>query len=59
MPEITRKFHLKSILEIRASKEDVRHFMAGQIPRLPGCIQRDKDLKLAIQNKIIEATDGM
>ncbi len=59
MPEITRKFHSKSTLEIRASKEDVRRFVAGQIPRLPGCIRRDEDLKLAVQNKIVEAADGM
>ena len=57
--EITLKFYLDSTLEVRASEEDVKCFVAGQIPRLPGCIQRDKDLKLAVQNKIVEAADGM
>lgn len=57
--EITRKFHSDPTLEVRASEEDVKRFMAGQIPRLPGCIQRDEDLKLAVQNKIVEAADKM
>ena len=59
MPEITRKFQSNSTLEVRASEEDVKRFVAGQIPRLPGCIQRDEELKLAVQNKIVEAADGM
>ena len=59
IPEITRKFDSKSILEIRASEEDVKRFVAGQIPRLPRCIQRDEELKFAVQNKIVEAVDGM
>jgi len=59
IPEITRKFQSKSTLEVRASEEDVKHFVTGQIPRLPGCIQRDEKLKFAVQNKIVEASDGM
>jgi len=59
IPEITRKFQSKSTLEVRASEEDVKRFVAGQIPCLPGCIQRDEDLKLAVQNKVVEALDGM
>ena len=59
MPEITQKFPLDATLEVRASSEDVRRFTAGQIPRLPNCVQRDEELKHTVQNKIIEAVDGM
>jgi len=59
IPEITRKFHSDSTLEVRANEEDVKRFVAGQIPRLPTCIRRDEELKLAVQNKIVEAADGM
>ncbi|KAF2179090.1 hypothetical protein K469DRAFT_322187 [Zopfia rhizophila CBS 207.26] len=59
IPEITQKFQSNPILEVRAHEEDVRRFVAGQIPRLPNCIQRDEKLKQAVQNKIIEAADGM
>jgi hypothetical protein len=59
IPEITQKFQLNLILEVRAREEDVRRFLAGQMPRLPNCIQRDEKLKQAVQNKIVEAVDGM
>jgi hypothetical protein len=58
-PEITQKFQSHPTLEVYASEEDVRRFVIGQIPRLPNCIQRDDGLKRAIQNKIVEAVDGM
>jgi len=59
IPEITQKFQSNPTLEVRASEEDVRRFVAGQVPRLPNCIQRDEELKHAVQNKIVEAVDGM
>lgn len=59
IPEITQKFQSNPILEVRASEQDVRHFVVGQMPRLPGCVQRDDELKCAVQNKIVEAVDGM
>jgi hypothetical protein len=59
IPEITLKFRSSPTLEVRASAEDVRLFVAGQIPRLPKCIQRDEELKRAIQTKIVNAVDGM
>lgn len=57
--EITRKFESNPRLEVRASDEDVRYFIAGQLPRLPRCVQRDEELKQAVQDKIVEAVDGM
>jgi hypothetical protein len=59
IPEITSKFQSDLTLEIRATEEDVKHFVAGQIPRLPSCIKRDDQLKLMVQSKIVEAIDGM
>jgi hypothetical protein len=59
IPEITERFLSNPMLEVRASKEDVKQFVAGQIPRLPSCIRRDDELALAVQSKIIEAVDGM
>jgi hypothetical protein len=59
IPEITQKFQSDLILDVHASEEDVRRFVAGQVSRLPNCIQRDEQLKQAVQNKIVETTDGM
>jgi hypothetical protein len=59
IPEITEKFRSDPILEVRASEEDVKRFVAGQIPRLPSCIRRDYELTRMIQSKISEAIDGM
>lgn len=57
--EITLKFESNSMLVVRASEEDVRCFVTGQIPRLPKCIQRDEELKNTVQTRIVEAVDGM
>jgi hypothetical protein len=59
IPAIMQKSQSNPTLEVRASEEDVRRFVTGQIPCLPNCIQRDEELKQAVQNKIIEAVDGM
>jgi hypothetical protein len=59
IPEIERGFYSNLTLEVRASEEDVRRFVSGQMPRLPNCIRRDDELKRAVQNKIVKAVDGM
>lgn len=59
IPEITSKLQSDPTLEIRATEEDVKQFVEGQIPRLPSCIRRDDQLKHAVQSKIVEAIDGM
>jgi hypothetical protein len=59
IPEITHEFRTNPTLEVRASKEDVRRFVTGRMPSLPNCVQRGDELKRAIQNKIVEAVDGM
>ena len=57
--DITQRFRSNVTLEVRASEEDVRLFLEGQMPRLPKCIQRDKELQRLIENKIIEAVRFM
>ena len=59
IPEIMQKFCSTPTLKVRASEEDVRRFIAGQISCLPNCIRRDEELKRAVHNKIVEAVDGM
>jgi hypothetical protein len=54
--EITQKFHSNPLLEVRASEEDVRRFVEGQMSRLP---KYDEQLKVTIEDRIVEAVDGM
>ncbi|MCJ1385157.1 hypothetical protein MMC17_008278 [Xylographa soralifera] len=59
IPEITEKFQLNPVLEIRASEKDIKRFVTDQIPYLPSCIGRDDELTRTVQSKIVEAVDGM
>jgi hypothetical protein len=59
IPDIVQEFNGMPMLEVRASNADVQQFIAGQIYRLPKCIQRDDKLQGSVQDKIVEAVDGM
>lgn len=59
IPDITEKFRTGPTLEIRASDEDIKRFVAGQTYRLPGCIRRDNALQSLVQLKVVEAVDGL
>ncbi|KAF2257611.1 hypothetical protein CC78DRAFT_442927, partial [Lojkania enalia] len=59
IPEIIDWFNEALKQEVQASKEDVKRFVASQICRLPRCVQRDPALQEIIQEKIVEAVDGM
>ena len=59
IPEIVNRFQNATKLEVQASKEDVERYLAGQLYRLPRCIQNDVALQGTIQDAIIEATGGM
>jgi hypothetical protein len=59
IPEIVAAFREAPRLEVQASKGDVKRFVAGQTDRLPRCIQRDPLLQEMVQEKIVEAADGM
>ncbi|KAL1602368.1 hypothetical protein SLS60_005784 [Paraconiothyrium brasiliense] len=59
IPEIEDGFQTAMKLEIRASDEDVRQYIAGQEYRLPRCIRRDPALQTMIQDKLVKAVGGM
>jgi hypothetical protein len=46
-------------LEIRATEEDVRRYLQGQLFRLPSCVGRSKELQEHIKTAIVEAVQGM
>jgi Cdc6-like AAA superfamily ATPase len=46
-------------LEIRASNEDIKQFVVGRICWLPRCVQRNKALQDLVQERVVEAVDGM
>lgn len=59
IPDIVDAFREALRLEVQASREDVKRFVAGQTYRLPRCIQRDPALRDMVQEKIVAAVDGM
>jgi hypothetical protein len=59
MPDIVSEFKMALRLEMRASDDDVTRFIAGQIIRLPKCIQRDTTLQDLVQSRIVETVDDM
>jgi hypothetical protein len=58
IPEIMEEFGEVTKLEVRASDEDVKKFVAGQLDRLP-FFRRNEELKDLVENGITEAVDGM
>ncbi|KAF2677088.1 hypothetical protein K458DRAFT_379052, partial [Lentithecium fluviatile CBS 122367] len=59
MLEIKDKFQKALRMEVRARGEDIAQFVAGQIYRLPKCIQHDTVLQRMVQSKIVGSVDGM
>jgi hypothetical protein len=59
IPDIEDAFRAELNLEVRASREDVKRFIASQTYRLPTCIQRSAALQDMAQEKILNAVDGM
>ena len=57
--DIEEKFQGVPTLEIRASDEDIKRYVAAQIDDLPRCIRDDSSLFSQVQNKITEAVNGM
>ena len=56
---IEQSFQGSPMLEVRASDADVTRFVAGHLRRLPKCVQRDPELQAEIQDRIVQAVDGM
>ena len=59
IPDIMQEFQHSLQLEIRASEEDVRRYLDGQMFRLASCVKRNNDLQEAIKDSIVRAVDGM
>jgi hypothetical protein len=59
LPDIVDGFKDSYRLEVRASDNDVRQFVAGQIDRLPNFVQHTPELQKMVQDKIAESVDGM
>jgi hypothetical protein len=57
--DIVDAFTDVSRLEVRASTEDVERFVKGQTERMPKIIQREPALQEMIQERIVQASDGM
>ena len=58
-PEVEKHFSYSPLLEVRANDYDVKQFVAGQMYRLPTCVQRDSELQKTIQKGISMAVEGM
>jgi hypothetical protein len=59
IPEIEQKFRSDPVLEVRASEQDIRRYVTGQVPKLPRCIQSNRELAREVQEGIAKAVDGM
>lgn len=56
---IEKEFEGSTLLEIRASEEDVRRYLDGQVLQLPGFVSRSPELQEEIKAAIVKAVDGM
>jgi hypothetical protein len=59
IPDIEDAFRKARRLEVQANREDIKRFVVGQTYRLPACIQRSTALQEMVQEKIVDAVDGM
>ncbi|OCK75533.1 ankyrin, partial [Lepidopterella palustris CBS 459.81] len=59
VPKVVQYFEGFPTLEIRASDDDVKQFVVGQMHRLPNCIRSNNELQTEIQDRIVRAVDGM
>jgi hypothetical protein len=59
LPEIQDAFKDALKVKIWARNEDIEHFVAGQMYRFPKCVRQNPSLQKAVQQKIVDAVDGM
>ncbi|KAI9757033.1 MAG: hypothetical protein M4579_003602 [Chaenotheca gracillima] len=59
VPEIASQLQHASQIEIKASDQDVRAYLNGQMSQLAKCVQTKDDLQEQIIAQIIKAADGM
>jgi hypothetical protein len=59
IPEILERFSMDQAMEIRATTDDVRMFIEGNLHGLPNFVQRNPKLMEQIKAQIAESVDGM
>ncbi|KAK6527593.1 hypothetical protein TWF694_004577 [Orbilia ellipsospora] len=59
VPEIQEKFNGSTLLEVRASTDDVRRYLDGRMHELATCVRSNPELQEEIKTKIVKAVDGM
>lgn len=59
IPEIMKEFEGSTILEIRASEDDLQRYLDGKMSRLRSFVSRNLTLQEEIRTEIIKAVDGM
>ncbi|KAJ5936883.1 hypothetical protein N7466_003333 [Penicillium verhagenii] len=59
IPEIITRFSQGTMLEIRASSQDVRRYLEGHMGQLPAFVRRNQELQQEIKTRISCAVDGM
>lgn len=59
IPEIANGLQNATKIEIKTSRGDVERYLAGQLYRLPRCVQDDSRFQAVIQDTIVEASGGM
>jgi hypothetical protein len=57
--QIEKEFEESTIVEIRASDEDVRRYLDGHMFQLPSFVLRKLDLQEEVKTAIVRAVDGM
>lgn len=59
IPEIESWFSKAVSINVRASENDVRKYLDGQIGRLPGFVARSPELQEQVKKQIVQVVDGM
>ncbi|KAI4638130.1 hypothetical protein J4E93_010439 [Alternaria ventricosa] len=59
VPEVLAEFGAEKPLEVRASSDDVRKYVVGNLNNMPQSVQRNVELQELIKLKIVESVDGM
>lgn len=59
IPEIESWFPEALSIQVRASDNDVRKYLDGQIARLPGFVARSPELLEQVKTQIVQDVDGM
>jgi Cdc6-like AAA superfamily ATPase len=58
-PRIVEEFKDAPLVEVRASDSDLKRFVMGNVNRFAKFVRLSSDLQELVQNKIVEAADGM